>query len=128
MASDSTEPAFDWGDRDDEDKLAPSRRVPAVSEGRRSLAALALFGGLYAVWSIAWVIAIASAPPQPASSVLDAVMYQFGEFLGLVATPLWLGGVWFVTTESTRLTRSLWLTLGLVLLFPLPLVLPVVMG
>ena len=128
MAHDSTEAAFDWGDQDDEQNQAPERFSRADSGGKGGGGALAVFGGLYAVWSIAWVLGIASAPAQTASSLLDAVMYQFGEFLGLIAAPLWLGGVWFLTSDSTRRTRNGWLLIGLVLLFPFPLVLPAVMG
>ena len=125
MAHDSTEAAFDWGDQDDEQNQAPERPTHTDTGGTGGRGALAIFGGLYAVWSIAWVIGIASAPAQTASSLLDAVMYQFGEFLGLIATPLWLGSVWFLTSESARRARTSWLILGLLLLFPVPFVLPI---
>jgi hypothetical protein len=89
---------------------------------------LAVFGGLYAVWTIAWVLAIVAAPTQQASSLLDAIMYQFGEFLAIVAAPLWFGVVWWLTAGAGTRPRLAWLVAGLVVLFPLPLVLPVVLS
>jgi hypothetical protein len=87
---------------------------------------LAVFGGLYAVWTLAWVLGVVALPTQQASSVVDAVMYQFGEFLAIVAMPLWGALSWKLTAGSARSTRALWMILGLVVLFPVPLVLPVV--
>ena len=130
MAADSTEPAFEWGDARDEELKPREARTghPGAMPKSRGGVSLALFAGLYAVWSIAWVIGIAALPDQPASSVLDAVMYQFGEFLALIATPLWLGATWYVTQEESGRGRVLFLILGLLVLFPFPLVLPAVMG
>jgi hypothetical protein len=88
---------------------------------------LATFGGLYAVWSLAWVLGIAQTPTQPASSLLDAIMFEFGEFLAMVASPIWFGVVWWLTTESRMVVRVAWLVVGLVLLVPLSLILPVVL-
>jgi hypothetical protein len=69
------------------------------------------------------VLAIVAAPTQQASSLLDAIMYQFGEFLAIVASPLWFGVVWWLTAGVR--TRVVLLVVGLVALVPLPLVLPV---
>jgi hypothetical protein len=55
-------------------------------------------------------------------------MFQFGAFLAMVASPIWFGVVWWLTTESRVRIRVAWLLLGLVFLIPLPLVLPVVLG
>jgi hypothetical protein len=85
---------------------------------------LAVFGGLYAVWTIAWVLAIVAAPTQQASSLLDAIMYQFGEFLAIVAAPLWFGIVWWLSSGAGAKPRMAWLVACLVVVFPLPLVLP----
>jgi hypothetical protein len=89
---------------------------------------LAVFGGLYAVWTVAWVLAIVAAPTQQASSLLDAIMYQFGEFLAIVAAPLWFGIVWWLSAGAGTKARLTWLVAGLVLVFPLPFVLPVVLS
>ena len=120
------DPAFDWGD-----STEPSGSVESSSEVSAKKVAnpglLAIFGGLYAVWSLAWVLGIAQTPTQPASSLLDAIMFQFGEFLAMVASPIWFGVVWWLTTESRVIIRVVWLVLGLVLLVPLSLILPVVL-
>ena len=120
------DPAFDWGD-----STEPSGSVDSSSEISAKTVAnpglLAIFGGLYAVWSLAWVLGIAQTPTQPASSLLDAIMFQFGEFLAMVASPIWFGVVWWLTTESRIVVRVVWLVVGLVLLVPLSLILPVVL-
>lgn len=126
MSPDPSEPAFDWGESDDALVLGDETKPKTASSRVRSNnpVMLAVFGGLYAVWSVAWVLGVVASPTQQASSVLDAVMFQFGEFLGMVATPLWCGVVWWLTSGSSLLTRGALLVAGLVLLFPFPLVLP----
>jgi hypothetical protein len=129
MTSDSREPAFDWGESD-EGLVVEGRDVaPAAPRPKtENPVLLAVFGGLYAVWTIAWVLAIVAAPTQQASSLLDAIMYQFGEFLAIVAAPLWFGIVWWLSAGAGTKPRLAWLVAGLVVLFPLPLVLPVVLS
>jgi hypothetical protein len=126
MTSDSREPAFDWGESD-EGLVVEGRDVTEVTPRPKTEnpVLLAVFGGLYAVWTIAWVLAIVAAPTQQASSLLDAIMYQFGEFLAIVAAPLWFGVVWWLSAGAGTRPRLAWLVAGLVVLFPLPLVLPV---
>ena len=127
MTSDSREPAFDWGESD-EGLVVEGRDVaPAAPRPKtENPILLAVFGGLYAVWTIAWVLAIVAAPTQQASSLLDAIMYQFGEFLAIVSAPLWFGVVWWLSASGGSRARLTWLVAGLVVVFPLPLVLPVV--
>jgi hypothetical protein len=126
MTSDSREPAFDWGESD-EGLVVEGRGVAPVAPRPKTEnpVLLAVFGGLYAVWTIAWVLAIVAAPTQQASSLLDAIMYQFGEFLAIVAAPLWFGIVWWLSAGAGTKPRLAWLVAGLVVVFPLPLVLPV---
>jgi len=131
MSPDPSEPAFDWGESDDALVLGEDQQKPKTESARVSSnnpVMLGVFGGLYAVWSVAWVLGIAASPTQQASSVVDAVMFQFGEFLGMVATPLWFGVVWWLSSGSSRALRLSLLILGLVVLLPLPLILPVVIA
>jgi hypothetical protein len=127
MTSDSREPAFDWGESD-EGLVVEGRDVAPVAPRPKTEnpVLLAVFGGLYAVWTVAWVLAIVAAPTQQASSLLDAIMYQFGEFLGIVAAPLWFGVVWWLTTAVR--TRVIFLVAGLAALVPLPLFLPLLVS
>jgi hypothetical protein len=126
MVSDSREPAFDWGESD-EGLVVEGRDVaPGTPRPKtENPVLLSVFGGLYAVWTVAWVLAIVAAPTQQASSLLDAIMYKFGEFLAIVASPLWFGLVWWLSGGEGVRPRFAWLAVGLVLVFPLPLVLPV---
>lgn len=127
MTSDSREPAFDWGESDEGLVAEGSDVAPATPRPKTdNPVLLAVFGGLYAVWTIAWVLAIVAAPTQQASSLLDAIMYQFGEFLAIVAAPLWFGVVWWLSAGAGAQQRLAWLLAGLIVLAPLPLVLPVV--
>ena len=127
MTSDSREPAFDWGESDEGLVVEGSDVAPATPRPKTdNPVLLAVFGGLYAVWTIAWVLAIVAAPTQQASSLLDAIMYQFGEFLAIVAAPLWFGIVWWLSAGAGAKRRFAWLLAGLIVLVPLPLVLPVV--
>jgi hypothetical protein len=127
MSSDSREPAFDWGESDEGLVLEGRDVTPATPRPKtENPVLLAVFGGLYAVWTVAWVLAIVAAPTQQASSLLDAIMYQFGEFLGIVAAPLWFGVVWWLTTAVR--TRAIFLVAGLVALVPLPLFLPLLVS
>lgn len=128
MSSDSREPAFDWGESDDGLALGEETREKSTKPERvrtDNPVMLAVCGGLYAVWSVAWVLGIAAAPAQQAGSLIDAIMFQFGEFLGMVATPLWFGVVWWLTSGSHSALRLSLLVVGLLLLLPLPLILPV---
>jgi hypothetical protein len=127
MSTDSREAAVDWGESDDalvldDDTTAATLRSGAARTKNPGM--LAMFGGLYAVWTLAWVLGIAAAPTQQASSLVDAVMFQFGEFLAMVATPLWASVVWWLTSDTSGRWRVFWLLVGLVILFPFPLVLP----
>ena len=127
MTSDSREPAFDWGESDEGLVVEGRDDTPVTPRPKTEHPLLlAIFGGLYAVWTIAWVLAIVAAPTQQASSLLDAIMYQFGEFLAIVAAPLWFGIVWWLSTGAGTRARLTSLVAGLVVVFPLPLVLPAV--
>ena len=127
MTSDSREPAFDWGESDQGLVVEGRDDTPLTPRPKTDTPVLlAVFGGLYAVWTIAWVLAIAAAPTQQASSLLDAIMYQFGEFLAIVASLLWFGVVWWLTAGVRA--RAILLAGGLVALFPLPLVIPLLVS
>jgi hypothetical protein len=134
MAADPHEPAFAWDDSQDDslvsgnlDQGSEAHPGNDPKEPRKNPLTLAVFGGLYAVWSLAWVLGVVAAPTQPASSLLDAIMYQFGEFLAIIATPLTFGVLWWLTRSSSPTVRAVALGAGLLVLVPLPLILPVVL-
>jgi hypothetical protein len=125
MTADSLEPAFDWGESDEGHVAGTTPGAGSARAKTENPVLLAVFGALYAVWSIAWVLAIVASPTQPASSLLDAIMFQFGEFLAIVSAPVMFGVVWWLGSRHSRSARVAWLVGGLVVLTPVPLILPV---
>jgi hypothetical protein len=115
--------ALRWGP-DDEDLTVPSPVAPGEREPGFFLTAV--FGGLYVIWALGWVLGLANQTVQPLDGVLDQVMFRVGDFLAYIATPLWFVGVlWLGTNWSVR-TRAGVLLAGLIILIPWPFILPVV--
>jgi hypothetical protein len=115
--------ALRWGP-DDEDLNLPSPSAP--SEREPGFVLTAIFGGLYVIGALGWVLGLANQTVQPLDGVLDQVMFRVGDFLAYIATPLWFVGVlWLGTNWSVR-TRAGVLLVGLVALIPWPFILPVV--
>jgi hypothetical protein len=115
--------ALRWGP-DDEDLTVPSPVAPSDREPGFFLTAV--FGGLYVIWALGWVLGLANQTVQPLDGVLDQVMFRVGDFLAYIATPLWFVGVlWLGTNWSVR-TRAGVLLAGLIILIPWPFILPVV--
>jgi hypothetical protein len=114
--------ALRWGPDDDDIPVAPS----APSEREPGFVLTAIFGGLYVIWALAWVIGLSNQTIQPMLGVLDQVMVRVGDFLAYIATPLWFVAIiWLGTSWSVR-ARATALAAGLVILLPWPLILPVV--
>ena len=78
-----------------------------------------LFGVVYLIITLVWFwLAPANAPTDP--SKFDASMRKFIEFFAIVAAPLWFLST-FTQAESFR-ARIVALSVGIVVLLPLPLV------
>jgi hypothetical protein len=97
---------------DDEDEEAPGSRG-------RNVARLA-FLLPYVALTVGWVLSV----QQLTSGAVDLayeIVWQFGEFLALLAAPAWFVGTLHLTRRSRPLVRVGWLALGLGALLPWPI-------
>jgi hypothetical protein len=113
----------------------PVAEAPAVSTPVGDAAAAApasslllvtygILAGVYALYAIGWLASILRST-LTLDNLLSEIMYQLGEFLAIVAAPLWFASVFFLTRGRRPIVRLLWLLAGLVLLVPVPFVLGV---
>lgn len=107
---------------------ATARAEEGEPEPRRSpaqtamLAGTIVFGIVYLAISIGW-ISSAQLLVYPALDLLGEVMWQFGEFLAMVAAALWFAATLTLTPEGMRhrgAKRMLALLVGTALLVPWP--------
>jgi hypothetical protein len=80
-----------------------------------------IVAGVYALYTVGWITTILRGSGTMAS-LLGEVMFQFGEFLAIAASPLWFAAVFFLTRGRKPIVRLGWLIVGLVLLVPIPFV------
>jgi hypothetical protein len=130
----STEPdddALSWGGESDpthvESTAADEARqeAPDVAEPGTSSALLVtygVFGGIFLLYVVGWIIAIQSIPAG-SPGALAAVMDRVAEFLAFLSPVLWFFGVLMLTPKSRARTRILWLVLGVLILAPWPFIL-----
>lgn len=105
----------------------PGTGVPDEAEaeeapgGRGRRVATVGFAVPYLALAIGWIFAVqlAAGPSQ----LFPAVLWQFGEFLAMLAAPLWFAATIHLTRESRPLVRVGWLALGLAVLLPWPVIL-----
>jgi hypothetical protein len=93
----------------------------ARQPGSTELVVLGVLGGIYLLYSIGWLIAATTAPPQLADP-LAQFMYSLGRWLAAAAPVLWFATVLWLAAEHRR-ARLLWLIAGAVLLVPVPFLL-----
>lgn len=97
---------------------APELAAPGQA-GRR--AAAVGFAVPYLVLTIGWIFAVQLADsPVP---LFAAILWQFGEFLAMLAPPLWFAATLTLTRDARPRVRVGWLALGTLVLLPWPLVL-----
>lgn len=105
-----TEAAHVDADADD-DEAAPG------SPGRTA----ATIGFLlpYLLYTVAWIFAVQNLR-SGSDSLAAEVLWQFGEFVTILASPLWFAATLTLTREHRPLVRVGWLALGLGVLMPWP--------
>lgn len=101
--------------------------VPASPEPSRGSLAMTLITAvgavLYLAYSIAWIVGVGRLPLSGPTLVLE-VLYQFAEFLAIVASALWFVAAVMLTAGRVG-RRAGWLALGSLVLLPWPFVLGV---
>jgi hypothetical protein len=111
------EPEPSDADPDDEPVDAPRRSSPGG-------AATAIFAVVYLALTIGWVLAV-QRTSSGTTVFATELLWQFGEFLAIVAAPLWFGATVTLAREARSLVRIGWFALGAGVLIPWPLVLGV---
>jgi hypothetical protein len=110
--------------RDDENPAVPLAPAAAAEEapgsaGRRI--ATVAFAVPYLAITVGWILAVQlDAGPV---DLWPSILWQFGEFLTMLAAPLWFAATLTLTRDARPLMRVGWLALGLGLLLPWPLLL-----
>lgn len=93
--------------------VEPTRLTP------RERIVFAVFGGLYLVWTVAWLFAAQANQLIGVTDRFIQGMQNFGEFFAIVSPGLWFFAT-FSQLVSTR-ARIVALVIGLAVLFPFPL-------
>ena len=121
--------ALSWGDADDATHVDAAHnpiavrerdgRDPDAPETSGALIGFGVFGGLYLLYTVAWLLTASTTYVSGVDAVLSGYV-EVLRFLSIVAPALWFAVVlWAARGRSTR-TRLLWMLLGAVLLFPWP--------
>ena len=109
MDDDPDADALSWGEGDRPD---PRRRCrepagrhaqprPAPGTGSLLLVGYGVFAGVYLLYTIGWFAAVLR-NTLTLAGLIPEIMYQFGEFLAIVAPALWLGAVLLLTRGAGR--------------------------
>jgi hypothetical protein len=126
--------ALSWAGDEEQGRAAPRLReadpVIVASEdadeaapgSRGRSAAAAVFALPYLAITVGWIFAVQQLSSGSASLVGE-ILWQFGEFLAMLAAPLWFAATLTLTARHRPLVRVGWLALGLAVLLPWPLVL-----
>ncbi|MDM7888901.1 hypothetical protein QUG98_10590 [Curtobacterium sp. RHCJP20] len=123
------EDALSWGDANDTTHVdaahnpvaVPDRggRDPERPETSGALIGFGVFGGLYLLYTVAWLLTASTSYVANVDTVLT-VFVEVLRFLSIVAPALWFTVVlWAGRGRRTR-TRLLWMLLGAAVLFPWP--------
>ena len=99
----------------------------AAGERGRSalLVATSVFGGIYLMYTVGWIIGVAQLPLS-GIDLLQEITYQFAEFLAIIAAPVWFVATVVVSRERGAVHRLGWLAVGTLGLVPWPFLLWVI--
>lgn len=152
MSSDRPDDALSWGDEADASYVDPGRddldragsdaaadrvdgantfaaeraaeRAPGDRRRAAVTAATGVLGGVYLMYSVGWILGI-QLLSIPGPTLLIEIMYQFGEFLAIIASALWFATTLALTRGGRPAGRLGWLALGALVLVPWPFLLGV---
>ncbi|MEO7007231.1 MAG: hypothetical protein ABI275_04230 [Terrimesophilobacter sp.] len=128
MTEDPDADALGWGEEIDPTHAeAPEPRPadpshPRLAPGSGSLLLIGygVFAGVYLLYTIGWFAAVLR-NTVTLSGLIPEILYQFGEFLAIVAPALWLGAALLLTRARRPIVRVLWLLAGILVLVPWPM-------
>ena len=106
---------------DEGDVHAEPTDVVVVTSNPVRLVGTGVFAGVFLAYTVGWILSV-QAIGSGASDLFGEIMWQFGEFLAIVAAALWFSTTTYLTRERTTRFRFGWLALGVLLLFPWPIV------
>lgn len=131
-AVDTDDAALSWGDADDATHVDAAHnpvavrergeRDPAAPETSGALVGFGVFGGLYLLCTVAWLLTASTAYVSGVDTVLT-LFVEVLRFLAILAPALWFTVVLWAARSSRTRTRLLWMLLGAVVLFPWPFLL-----
>lgn len=135
-AFDADDEALRWAGDEEQGRAAPrlgADREPvadvsledegsdeAPGSGGRRVATVA-FAVPYLALAIGWIFSVQLVDSP--SQLFGAILWQFGEFLAMLAAPLWFAATLMLTRDSAPRVRVGWLALGLLVLLPWPIIL-----
>jgi hypothetical protein len=88
--------------------------------GSFALIAMGVFGGIYLLYTIGWIIGITRIE-NPLSDAVGRFMFSLGLWLAVAAPAVWFGATFWLTRTRPR-ARLAALLIGVVLLAPLPFI------
>lgn len=128
--------ALSWAGDEEQGRAAPRLRdldaqvaeVATVGEpeetpgsGARRAATVG-FALPYLLLTVGWILSVQQLT-SGATSLFAEILWQFGEFLAILAAPFWFATTLSLTRDHRPLVRVGWLALGLGMLVPWPFVL-----
>ena len=110
---------------DEVGRIEPDGTVTMPGEpaplGNVTLVSLGILGGVYALFTIGWIIG-GLRLEGTAQFLVSPVGYRFAFWLAVIAPALWFATVYLLTRLSKPWLRLVWLIGGLALLVPWPFV------
>lgn len=86
------------------------------------LVSFGVFGGVFLLFIVGWIIAVQRDTLTIANPFFD-FMYRLGAVLAIASPAVWFVGVLYVARDRPAWARILWLLLGVALLAPWPFIL-----
>jgi len=127
MGADADDEALSWGHESDPthvdsagpDDAAAGPGGPVLAPGTSSamLVVFGVFGGIYLLYTVAWLIT-AMQPGYTTGNALNDLMTQISSVLAVLAAPAWFIAALALTASRRNWVRILFLVLGIVVLLP----------
>lgn len=91
--------------------------------GSAELVLLGVFGGVYLLYTVGWILTVIGVA-NPGADPVAAFMFTVGLWLAVLAPAIWFL-IAFVSTRGRARARLVWLLVGALLLVPIPFVIGV---